>query len=107
MRTTEVRDEVREYGMGGMIAIVDHPAHGRLLIADGYGGEDQIRGGAVRWEHGMVAQLQPGDTLAHLDADWNGKVTLMDAVRHGHDDSRPVLDWHGRAIAALARAAKL
>ena len=52
-----------DYGMLCTIAIVEHPKHGRLFIREGYGGEDSLAGGAIRWKHGIAIRIQPGDTL--------------------------------------------
>lgn len=97
----------RDYGFAGTIAIVEHSTHGRLLIQDGYG-EMDLRGGMVRWEHGMVIKLQPADTIESLRADM-GKVPVSDWERmvHGYDDARPVLGWDGRMVAAIAKSAGL
>ena len=97
-----------EYGFKGTLAIVDHPVLGRLLLTDGYGGENTPRGGAVRWEHGRVAQLQPGDTLESLRADnWNRITRLLNAVINGYDDTRPLKNWNGLAIEQIAQQAGL
>ena len=94
------------YGFTGTEMIVDHPTMGRLLIVDGYGGEGSIRGGAVRWEHGMVIQLIDGDTLASLElGSWNECTTLKQAVLMGLDDARPVLELGGHAVAAVVAKA--
>ena len=95
------------YDMDATIAIVDHPTHGRLLLCDGFGGMDEPRGGMYRWEHGVVCQLHPDDTLADLEADWNDFTTIREAVITGHDDSRPILEWTGSQVAALAKSAGL
>ena len=104
----EMENVGREYGFDGTQAIVDHPEHGRLLLTDGFGGMGDLRGGAVRWEHGLVVKLLPGDTLDGLrDAPWNEFCDTFDAVIKGYDDSRPVLNWHGPVVAALAAQAGL
>jgi len=93
----------REYGFDGMHAIIDHPIHGRLWIMDGFGGVDTLKGGAVRWAHGMAVKLQPGDTLQSLkETPWNDYCALGDAVINAYDDTRPVLNWHGKVIQNLA-----
>lgn len=98
----------REYGFDGTQAIIDHPEHGRLLIVDGYGGQDSLSGGSVRWRHGMAIKLQASDTLDSLrEAPWNDFVNLIDGVLAGYDDSRPVLDWYGSVIESLAKQAGL
>ena len=105
MTTTIVETETveRDYGMRGTNMILDHPRHGRLLVCDGYGGVGSVDGGAVRWRHGAVYQLLPGDTLAGLrsatvETGSAGSMTLMDRMRHGYDDRRPILDWAGYVI---------
>jgi len=110
LRVIESRSVERDYGFDGVEAIVEHEGYrmpGRLYIADGYGGEEDINGGCVRWEHGIVCRLRPDDTLDTLDGDYNGHVTIMEAMTHGYDDDRPVMDWPGRAIAAIAQVAGL
>jgi hypothetical protein len=49
MSTTENKIIKRDYGFDGTRAIVDTAKHGRILIEDGYGGEDTMKGGCVRW----------------------------------------------------------
>jgi hypothetical protein len=98
----------RDYGMQGTEAIVEHPDHGLIYIADGFGGVDTMRGGAVRWEHGMAVKLQPGDTLESLlETEWNESTSLFRAMLEGYDEARPVLEISGRQIAAIAKAAGL
>lgn len=95
----------RDYGMRGTNAIVEVDGK-RLLICDAFGGIDSLDGGAVRWRHGVMIQLQSSDTLESLRAGkWNESVCLWDAVTHGHDDSRPILT--GESIADLAAIAGL
>lgn len=97
----------RDYGFRGNIAIIDHEKHGRLLIEDGFGGMDSLEGGAVRWKHGDVYRLHADDTLAKLrETEWCG-ASLLNAVRHLEDPSRPSLEWWGHAIEALAVEAGL
>ncbi len=103
----ETRAVEREYGYPGVEAIVDHPQHGRLLVIDGFGGKDSLRGGAVRFEHGRVCKLLPEDTFEALDAEWNEYTSVMDAVTSGHDSDRPLLDWDGMAVAGLAKSCGL
>lgn len=112
--TTKTKIEViehekveRDYGMMGNIAIVDHPNHGRLLIEDGFGGMDSLEGGSVRWRHGDVYRLHADDTLATLrETEWCG-TSLLNAVRHLEDTSRPSLEWWGHAVESLAVEAGL
>lgn len=96
-----------QYDMVCKAMIVEHPAHGRLLLVEGFGGMDKPQGGVYRWEHGLVFRLQPEDTLESLHTGaWNEGTTLYQAVVHGYDDSRPLLDWNGHAIRKLAEAAR-
>lgn len=103
----ETRSVKRDYGFTGTEAIVDHPAHGRLLVCDGFGGKDSMQGGAVRFEHGVVIKLRNDDDFASLDADWNESTSVIDAAMHGYDDSRPVLEWSGFMVKRLAEACGL
>ena len=73
--------------------ILDHPDLGRIYISQGYGGQDDLRGGCYRWEHGCVIQLMPDDTLESLRADYNGDCTILDRAIAGHDSDRPRLDF--------------
>ena len=102
----ESTTETGVYDISSTMAIIEHPQHGRLLICDGYGGEGTLQGGTYRWKHGVVCKIKPTDTLPSLEhEDWNEGTTALDAVLHGCDDTRPVLDWHGQAIAAIAKQA--
>ena len=108
MQVIETETVDRDYGMHGTNAIIDHPRHGRLLLRDGFGGMDDLRGGAVRWEHGIAVQLQPTDTLASLRAGNDYEhATAFERVVKGYDDSRPVLDWTGDMVAQVAKSAGL
>jgi hypothetical protein len=96
----------RDYGTTGTNAIVEAGNGKRYLIQDGFGGTGSLQGGAVRWEHGLVIELQPGDTLASLAVgEWNETASLWDAVIRGYDDSRPVLE--GMSPISLAKSAGL
>lgn len=97
----------RAYGFEGTEVIIDHETHGRLLVCDGFGGADSLRGGAVRYVHGIVCKLREKDTFGDLDGPWNDYTTVNEAVQAGHDDSRPVLDWSGHAVAGLAKSCGL
>lgn len=98
----------RDYGFTGVRAVIEHPDHGRLLIEDGYGGENTLMGGAVRFIHGIVIRLKPGDNLAAMKAgSWNDCTNTLSAVLSGYDDERPILPWHGNQIDLIARKAGL
>lgn len=89
------------------LAIIDHPKHGRILITDGFGGQDGIRGGMMRWEHGLVVLLQPGDTFESLGGDWNDTTSHMQAILHGYDNERPVQEWDGAVVRSIAASVGL
>lgn len=95
------------FDMGANAAIIDHKKHGKLLIIQGYGGEDTLDGGAVRWRHGLCARLRLTDTSETLQEAWNDTASVLDAVLAGADDSRPLLEWHGVMIESLAESAGL
>lgn len=104
----ESRSFLGRYELRAREAIIDHPTHGRLLIRQGYCGESQLRGGAYRWDGGAIYGLRQDDTFATLtEGAWNADINLYHAVVNGHDDSRPLLDWPGRAIESMAESAGL
>lgn len=97
-----------EYDMPKTVAVIEHPKHGRLYMAQGFGGMDTLAGGAVRWRHGLVAKLQPADTLDSLRSEpWNEHNSAYQAMLAGYDDSRPILDWDGQVVASVAETAGL
>jgi hypothetical protein len=96
-----------QYGMTTTEAVIDHPEHGRLYIAEGYGGEQSPAGGAYRWRHGIVCKLQAGDTLESLKAEHNDNYTIRDAMRGGYRDDRPALEWTGDAVQRVAESVGL
>ena len=100
----EQRTAERDYQFAGVDAIISHPMHGRLLICDGFGGMGELRGGAVRWEHGIAIKLHNDDTLDDLYAD---NYRILARAISGGDDSRPIMPWTGTTISALARNAGL
>ena len=100
---TEKRTVEGAYGINADQMILDTSEHGRLLVCDGFGGND-INGYTHRWEYGTVAQLQPGDTFADLDERINDHgTTLFECVTTGNDSDRPILLWPGTVIAAIAK----
>lgn len=83
--------------------IIDTDKHGRILITEGYGGEDKMEGGQYRWKHGVAARLLPNDTFEVLIGDWNDCTSVFEAVINGYDPDRPLLhDWTGHVIATVA-----
>ncbi len=95
------RNVTRDYGLEGNEAIVDTD-NGRILITDGFCGIDSPRGGAVRWDGGIVYSLKPDDTFDTLGGMWNDTTTHMQALLAGYDDDRPMLMWDGYVIETLA-----
>ena len=96
-----------QYGMYQEILIIDTDSHGRLLVQNGYGGENSMSGGAYRWRHGLAVKLHPEDTLEILnETEWNESTSLYSAVIHGYDNTRPILDWPGYIISKVAEHAK-
>ena len=92
----EKRSVVRDYGIEGTEAIVIKDGE-KLLLTDGFGGQDDLRGGSVRWCHGMAVKLKAEDTFQILDAEFN--VYL--------DPERPLLLLSGRQVEAIAKKAGL
>jgi hypothetical protein len=90
------------YGMPCDMAILDDDRHGRLLVAQGWGGSG-VQGETHRWCHGVVVKLKPTDNFEALDADWNDCFSTMSAVLSGADHFRPMLEWSGHAVAAYAQ----
>ena len=88
----EIEHVERDYGMAGVNAVVESSDGKRLLICDGFGGVDSLQGGSVRWQHGMVVELQPTDSIESLrTGEWNDMTTHWDAMIHGYDKDRPIL----------------
>lgn len=95
----------RDYDMIGTNAVIDTVDHGRLLIQDGFGGIDDLCGGAVRWRHGLAVQLQPTDSLELLRSEMiNDFTSRFDQVTMGYDKTRPILLWPGFVIESMATA---
>lgn len=102
----EHETETGRCGMSAVLVVVEHPEHGRLLLVEGFGGLDAPQGGAYRWEHGTAYRLRPGDTFASLRAEpWNEITSTYEAMLRGYDDSRPLLEWSGHAVRAVAESA--
>lgn len=99
----ETRTRRVQYGFTCREAIIDHPTLGRLWIGQNWG-SDGIGGELVSWCNGSVVQLLDDDTFESLDAKINDYgMTILGRAAHGHDKSRPLLDWFERA--ALERLA--
>lgn len=106
-KVIESHDIAQPYNLEGLGAIIDHPKYGRLYIQQGFGGLDDLIGGAVRWEHGIACQLLDSDTLATLNAQANDYVTVLDAMINGYDNSRPVMPWSASLVRNIAKSAGL
>ena len=104
MKTTLIEKRATEgrYEMITEAMILDTDTQGRILITDGYGGDD-VNGFCYRWKHGIAVQLKPSDTFVDLNKDWNDCTSTYQAVVNGYDNSRPVLDWSGHVIASIAK----
>ena len=86
-----------EYGFKVTEAIIEGPK-GKMFICSGFGGMGELRGGAVRWEHGHAIKLRSSDTFAVLDKD----DTLYNA-RHGYGEDREIMQWDGFYLEKIAR----
>jgi len=103
MKTTliEKRAQKAQYDMTTESMILDTDTHGRLLITDGYGGDD-VNGYCYRWRHGLVIQLKADDTFDVLDQQWNEWTDTINVVMTGNDPERQILDWSGYSIEKIA-----
>lgn len=88
------------YSMQGE-RIIAAKGNKRYLLTTGYGGGQTVRGGAMRWDHGVVVQLLPKDTLHSLSQTPEGDInSVMDRALAGADPARPVLNIDPRTIVA-------
>ena len=95
------------YDLTAQEMIVDHPKFGRVLIIEGFGG-NELQGQAYRWRHGMAVALHADDSFAGIDKIDDRKVlpdTFLGLAMLGDDQSRPILNWSGRQIEKLAQEA--
>lgn len=104
MKTTLIEKRAQEgrYGMTTESMILETNTHGRLLISDGWGG-DALNGECYRWRQGFAIQLKADDTFAALDKNWNESMSTIATAMDGYDPERPILDWPGHAIDAIAK----
>jgi len=94
-----------QYGIPRDSMVIDHPVHGRLYMAQGYGGAYTLRSGCERWGHGMVIKIGEDDTILGLKSrTWTDGMNYYDAMTHGWYGK--ILNWTGLAIEKLAIAAK-
>lgn len=101
-RIVEKRTQDGRYGINTDSMILDTTEHGRLLITDGWGG-DEVNGECYRWRHGLAIKLKSNDAFDKLDGAWNDTTTVLQAVLNGYDTERPILEWDGNLIARVAR----
>jgi hypothetical protein len=105
MKATLIEQQSKEgaYGFETEAIIIDTDTHGRLLITDGYGGDD-VNGHCYRWRHGVVVQLKANDSFEVLAKPWNDFTSTITAATTDNDPERPVLKFSGYAIAAIAKS---
>ena len=84
-------------------AIVDHHEHGRILLREMKSLEGDNYG---YWSQGFAAKLLPADTLESLDQ-LDGDLTIMDRLRHGYDEQRPLFMWSGFVVESVASSVGL
>ncbi len=95
----EQQNVTRDYDFNGVKAIVDTPT-GRVYIEDGFGGQDSIAGGCVRWRHGLIIDVPAGTTLDDLNTVEDGfMATLYERVKNTHVDGYKIHDHSPEAIA--------
>ncbi|MFA6927122.1 MAG: hypothetical protein WCQ69_09010, partial [Bacteroidales bacterium] len=72
MKTTLIEKETVQgaYDFDTTAMILDTDTMGRILITDGWGGDD-VNGYQYRWVHGLAIQLKADDTFATLAEPWN------------------------------------
>lgn len=104
MKTTLIEKRTAEgaYGFTTESMILDTDTHGRILICDGWGGNDVI-GQQYRWNQGVAIQLKADDTYETLEKPWNDYYTTLRVVIDGQDPERPILDWSGHVVASVAK----
>ncbi|MDD5513617.1 MAG: hypothetical protein PHD09_07595 [Candidatus Omnitrophica bacterium] len=105
MKTTLIDSKTTRgaYDLPTTIIILDTEDMGRILLADGWGGND-VTGYQYRWIHGLAIKLKSNDTFDTLATPWNDCTSTLQAVIGGHDTERPILrNFSGYAIAAIAK----
>jgi hypothetical protein len=109
-KLVESRNVNGSYDMRCVQAIIDHKDLGRILIAQGFCGMHDLRGGMYRWSGGYAIQLQPGDTFESLEKMmWNAEIgmNLLPVVLDGRDPDRPYLHWTQNVIEQVAASHNL
>ena len=94
------------YDFDTTMMIIDTDTHGRVLITDGWGGND-LSGYCYRWIHGIAVQLKADDNFEALDEDWNDYTSTLSAVLKGADPERQILPWSGYKISSLAKKIRI
>lgn len=91
------------YGFAATEAIIESEKHGRLYVREGYGGENQMCGGAMRWRHGLICKVRPDDTLEILNAAGEDMSPAQYLGFNGYGGrGREILDWDGYIINKIA-----
>lgn len=100
----EKRDVERCYGFRGTEAIIESEKYGKLLVMDGYGGENTMAGGAVRWRHGLAIKLKKEDTLDTLNDPFgdDGLSPIMRLIGGYGYEGRKILELEGKSLVLLA-----
>lgn len=88
-----------EYAIKGVEAIIDHKTLGRIFVCKGFGGLGELRGGAMRWEHGIAIKLRSSDTFAELE-----KEDALYNAKHGYGQDREVMQLDGLHLEKIARS---
>lgn len=96
----------RAYDLDGIEAIIVKDGE-KIFICDGFGGVDDLCGGAVRWRHGMAIRLKSDDTFSTLDADYNAHMSVLGLALTDSDPERPMLPLDRFHIEAIAKKAGL
>lgn len=94
------------YGLNHEQAIIDHPKYGRILISDGFGGQD-VEGLTYRWRHGVVTKLCCNDNFQILDEPGNDFCSKLDIAINGGDSKRAKLPFSGYVVERMAKSAGL
>lgn len=106
VEVVEKRSVERAYGMTGTEAIIIKDGQ-KMFVCDGFGGVDDLCGGAVRWRHGMAIRLKSDDTFSTLDADYNAHMSVLGLALTDSDPERPMLPLDRFHIEAIAKKAGL
>jgi len=90
--------------VGQMIAIIDHPEYGRILLAQGE------QDGVLSWRGGYVLRLLPRDRFCDLvshDGSTGHMADLDPDMMRGENPYRPLIPICDECVNAIARAVGL